>query len=271
MLIVKAAPGLDPDNILGKLLGPSFRIVEYDGARPLCDQVADASVLLLRDVPVTAEVMDRAPGLRLLQRHGQHVVGVDLAHARKRGIWVARAPVVLSAADRVVAEHALFLMLALAKRYREGWAAIDAGLLGRPVTRSLIGRTLGLVGVGKTGEELTRLVAPFGMTVLGVKRSPDPELAARLGMSWLGGMQDLDAMLPKADYVSIHLPLEASTVGFMDARRIGLAPSWPCRSRKWTSRQRCFRPSTGTFRGRRIGASFRDCAELGPQSGAGRR
>ena len=228
MIIVKAAPGLDPDDVLGRLLGPAFQVRQYDEARPLREQVADAAVLLLRDVPVTAEVMDSAPGLRLLQRHGQHVVGVDRAHARRKGIWVARAPVTLSAADQVVAEHALFLMLGLAKRYREGWNAIQSGRLGRPVTRTLIGRTLGLVGVGKTGEELARLVAPLGMRVVGVKRTPDPALAQRLGMVRLGGMDELDAMLAEADYVSIHLPLDPSTVGFMDARRIALMKPGAC-------------------------------------------
>lgn len=227
MIVVKAAPGLDPDNILGKLLGPDFEVIDYDPARPLRDQVAKAGVLLLRDVPVTAEVMDAAPNLKLLQRHGQHVVGVDLAYARKKGIHVARAPVVLSAADKVVAEHALFLMLALAKRYPEGLAAIRARVLGRPTTRTLIGKTLGMVGLGKTGEELARLVMPFGMRVIAVKRSADPDLARQLGIE-IRPMEALDAMLEQADYVSIHLPLEAQTVKFLSAARIARMKPGAC-------------------------------------------
>lgn len=219
MIVVKAAPGLDPDNILGKLLGPDFEVVEYDPHRPLIEQAAKAGVLLLRDVPVTAAVMDAAPNLKLLQRHGQHVVGVDRAYARQKGIHVARAPVVLSAADKVVAEHALFLMLALAKRYPEGLAAIQARKLGSPITRTLIGKTLGMVGLGKTGEELARLVAPFDMRVIAVKRSADPELARKLGIE-IRPMAALDAMLAEADYVSIHLPLEPQTIKFMSADRM---------------------------------------------------
>jgi D-3-phosphoglycerate dehydrogenase len=219
MIVVKAAPGLDPDNILGKLLGDAFQVIEFDASRPLRDQAKQAHVLLLRDVPVTAEVMDAAPNLKLLQRHGQHVVGVDREYAHKKNIPVARAPVVLSQADKVVAEHALFLMLALAKRYPEGLAAIKEGALGRPILRTLIGKTLGMVGLGKTGEELARLVAPFGMRVISVKRSADAELARSLGIE-INTMDGLDALLEQSDYVSIHLPLEPATVKFVSAARL---------------------------------------------------
>ena len=92
MKILKAAPGLDRRNVLAAMLGPGFEVAAFDPARPLAEQVGDAEVLLLRDVPVTAEVIDAAPRLRLLQRYGQHLVGVDLGHAAARGIPVARVP-----------------------------------------------------------------------------------------------------------------------------------------------------------------------------------
>jgi phosphoglycerate dehydrogenase-like enzyme len=222
MRVVKASPGLDPDNVLAGKLGPGFTVAEFDEARPLRDQVAGADVLLLRDVPVPADVIDAAPALKLLQRYGQHLVGVDVAHARRKGVWVARAPVVLTEADHVVAEHAIFLMLALVKRYREGLVSIERGLLGRPVTRSLLGKTLGLVGVGKTGTELTRLARGFGMRVIAVKRTADPHLAQQLGLDFLGTMDRLDALLGQADFVSIHLPLEAETVGFIGRRELAV-------------------------------------------------
>lgn len=220
MRVVKASPGLDPDNLLARRLGADFTVVEFDEARPLRDQVAGAHVLLLRDVPVPAEVIDAAPALKLLQRYGQHLVGVDVGHARRKGIWVARAPVVLTEADHVVAEHAMFFMLALVKRYREGLVSIERGLLGRPVTRSLLGKTLGLVGVGKTGTELARLARGFGMRVIAVKRTADPGLAQELGLDFLGTMDRLDELLGQADFVSIHLPLEAETVGFFGHREL---------------------------------------------------
>jgi phosphoglycerate dehydrogenase-like enzyme len=225
MRIVKASPGLDPENILARELGADFTVVEFDETKPLIEQVAGAHVLLLRDVAIPAELIDAAPALKLLQRYGQHLVGVDVAHARRKGIWVARAPVILTEADRVVAEHAMFLMLALVKRYREGLLSIERGLLGRPVTRSLLGKTLGLVGVGKTGAELARLARGFGMSVIAVKRTPDPRLEEELGLAFLGTMDQLDELLGRADFVSIHLPLEAETAGFFGRREFeGMKP-----------------------------------------------
>ena len=212
MKILKVAPGLDPGNLLGRTLGPGFEVADYDPARPLVEQVAEAEVLLLRDVPIPAEVIDAAPRLRLLQRYGQHLVGVDLPHAAAKGIPVARVPAEVTGADRMVAEHAIFLMLALAKRYKEAAAAVAAGELGLPRTYGLEGKTLGLIGVGRIGSHLARLARGFSMSVIAVKRTPDKTLAADLGLDFLGDPSHQDEVLARADFVSIHLPLEPATI-----------------------------------------------------------
>jgi D-3-phosphoglycerate dehydrogenase len=216
--IVKAGRGLDPENIVARRLGAGFEVVEYDPGRPLEDQVGEASALLLRDQPITRRVMDAAPRLKLLQRYGQHVVGVDFAHARALRIPVANIPTSVTGADRIVAEHALYLMLAVARQMRLAQASLADRILGAPKVRGLSGKTLGLVGVGNTGSELVRLVRGFGMRTIAVKRTPDHELAAALGLSFLGDMSRLDDVLGGADYVSLHLPLDASTRGFFDGR-----------------------------------------------------
>ena len=212
MKILKVAPGLDSGNVLGQVLGPGFEIADYDPARPLVEQVAEAEVLLLRDVPIPAEVIDAAPQLKLLQRYGQHVVGVDIRHATSRGIPVARVPAEVTGADRMVAEHAFFLMLALAKRYKEAAAAVAAGELGLPRTHGLEGKTLGLIGVGRIGGHLARLAQGFSMSVIAVKRTADQALAAELGLDFLGDPSHQDEVLARADFVSIHLPLVPATL-----------------------------------------------------------
>jgi phosphoglycerate dehydrogenase-like enzyme len=214
--ILKAAPGLDQQNDLARLLGSDFTVIDFDPSRPLIDQVRQATVLLLRDVPVSAEIMDAAPNLKLLQRYGAHVVGVDVAHARRRGIYVARVPTEVTGADRVVAEHALFLMMAVAKRIPVAQRNVAARVLGRPRTLSLSGKTLALVGVGRTGGELAGLVRGLDMRVIAVKRTKDDDLARRLGLAFLGDMSDLPAVLAEADVVSLHLPLDAATRDFFD-------------------------------------------------------
>lgn len=215
MIILKAAPGLDPQNFLAEVLGPAFTVREYDPSRTLADQGAGADVLLLRDVPVDAATMDALPKLKLLQRLGQHVVGVDFAHAGRKGIPVANVPASVSGGDRMVAEHALYLMMAVAKQAHASAAAVAARTLASVTTLGLTGKTLGMIGVGNTGTELAKMVAGLGMRVIAVKRSADAKLAAELGLYFLGTMDQLDRMLAESDVVSLHLPLGSETKGFL--------------------------------------------------------
>jgi phosphoglycerate dehydrogenase-like enzyme len=213
-VVLKAAAGLDQGNLLQAKLGAGFAVREYDPASALRDQVADVEAMLLRDVPVPAEVIDAAPKLRLLQRYGQHFSGVDIAHALSRGIHVARIPPEATGSNRQVAEHTLFLLLAVAKRYGAARTALATRRVGWPKTVALVGKTLGMIGVGKTGEELARLAVGFGMKVIAVKRTPDEALARALGMGWMRGMAAQEDLLAQSDVVSIHLPLEPATVGY---------------------------------------------------------
>src|SRR5690606_5261707 len=134
------SPGLDQRNKLGALLGADFTVRDYDGTRPLKDQVGDADVLLVRDIPVGEDVMTAAPKLKLIQRPGAHVVGVDYEAAQRRGIQVSRFPSsVQGQPARDVAEHAFFLLLALAKRLRRSDAIVQEGRVGLPKTTRLSG------------------------------------------------------------------------------------------------------------------------------------
>ena len=173
MKIKKASPGLDQRNRLGSMLGDGFVVEDFDASRPLAAQVADADVLLIRDVPITRDVIDAAAKVRLIQRPGDHLPRIiDLAHARSKGIPVSRFPSkVQGSPARDVAEHAFYLLLALAKQQWLARASVKARKAGMPKTMSVHGKTLGLVGLGNTGEALARLAVPFGLRVIAVKRS----------------------------------------------------------------------------------------------------
>lgn len=217
MKILKAAPGLDPHSQLAATLGPGFEVVEADFSRPLEGQVADAEVFLTRDVAISASVMDAAPRLKLVQRYGHHVVNVDIAHAELRHIPVARIPSSVSGSNLVVAEHAFFLMISLAKRLRDSNAALENNVLGRPETTLLSGKTLGLLGIGGTGAELARLAKAFGMTVIATKRNLSDLDGAAPFLDETIPLAERDRLLARADYVSIHLPLSPGTTGYVDA------------------------------------------------------
>jgi phosphoglycerate dehydrogenase-like enzyme len=220
MKIKKASPGLDQRNQLGRLLGSDFTVEDYDGSRPLADQVDDAEVLLVRDVPVDDRVMAAAPKLKLIQRPGAHIVGIDYDAAKARGIIVSRFPSeVQGQPARDVAEHAFFLLLAIAKRFRQSENMIGSRKVGLPKTVRLDGKTLALIGVGKTGAELAKLARGFGIRVIAIKQTPDPVLAKALGIAFMGGLADLPKVLAEADFVSLHLPNNKNTAGFLGQRQ----------------------------------------------------
>jgi len=222
MKVKKASPGLDPNNRLGAILGPGFEIQEYDPLMPLQAQIADAEVLLVRNVPVPAEVIESAPALKLIQRPGAHLFAVDVTYAARRGVYVARIPAEVAGASRDVAEHALFLLLALAKLYKPSLAKLQARVVGSPKTYGVRDRTLGLVGIGSTGAELAKLATGIGMRVIAVKRTVDRRVQEELNLAFLGGVVDLPAVLGEADFVSLHLPLLPETTGFIGARELAL-------------------------------------------------
>ncbi len=147
------------------------------------------------------------PQLRIVANYAVGVNNVDLEAARRRGIVVSNTPDVLTAAT---AELALTLMLTLLRRVAEGdrfvrrrepWEFSLEFMLGE----RLEGKTVLIVGAGRIGRETARLVETLGAI---------PVLAGR--------EDDLDALLPEADIVSLHVPLTAETRHLLDARRLRL-------------------------------------------------
>jgi len=137
---------------------------------------------------------------------------VDLAAAEARGI---RVHVVPGYGNRAVAEHALALILACARRVAAMDRAIRAGGFPSLIGMELGGRTLGIVGTGPIGATLATLAGAIGMDIIAWNRSGvAPSVKAR-GVA-------LDALFTEADVVSLHLALAPGTRGIVDARRLAL-------------------------------------------------
>jgi glyoxylate reductase len=110
-------------------------------------------------------------------------------------------------------------LLAIAKRFRQAEGTIGSRKVGLPKTVRLDGKTLALIGVGKTGAELAKFARGFGIRVIAIKQTPDPALAKALGIAFMGGLADLPKVLAEADFVSLHLPNNRDTVGFLGRRQ----------------------------------------------------
>ncbi len=169
---------------------------------------------------ISSEVMD-ASAARMIHQFGVGLEGVDIGAATERGIYVANVPGSIAMSNALsVAEHAIFLMLALARNYPKAHENLQAGVWGQPQGLGLRGKTVCILGMGNIGKALARRLRSFEMTILGIKRDPASGVEPDLGLEFLGSPADLPAVLPRADFVVLCLPLTPETRSTIGAREL---------------------------------------------------
>ena len=174
---------------------------------------AGCDAILTNWARVTPTVIDAAPGCRIIARLGIGLDNIDVAHATRRGIVVTNVPDYCLVE---VAEHALALLLALARKvgwyHREtksGRYALQSG----PALFRIEGQTLGIVGLGHIGRHLAAKALALGLRVIATSRA---------GRSSAPGVTiaSLEDLLRQSDYVSLHVPLGVQTRGFIGAAQL---------------------------------------------------
>ena len=180
----------------------------------LAVDLVDADALLVRSATkVDATLIAAAPKLRIIARAGVGVDNVDVDAASARGILVVNAA---GASSISVAEHACALMLALSRAVPAADKAMKAGrwdkknLLGTEIR----GKTLGIAGFGRIGQEVAQRARAFGMHVITHDPFISADLAARSGVQLVA----LDDLCASADYISLHLPATKETRHIFDDR-----------------------------------------------------
>jgi phosphoglycerate dehydrogenase-like enzyme len=215
---------IDPEGEIDSALRSlGVEVRPYRADVPVAELVADATVTLNRDVPLTAATLAAAPELKLIQRVGVHLYGVDFDYCRDHGIYTAALPSWLIPGQSI-AEHALYLMLVIAKKYGEAQRNLADRVVGQPMTIGLAGKTLGVLGVGRTATPLVEMARAIGMNVIGLKNEVYPGLAANMRLSWLGTPADLPEFLAQCDVLSLHVPLSDRTRGLIGAEQLAMLP-----------------------------------------------
>ena len=164
--------------------------------------------------PVDAELLAAAPRLRVVANNGFGYNNIDVAAATARGVLVGNTPGVTG---EPLADLAFGLMLACARRIPEMHELVRGGGWRHPwalmegVGVDVYGATLGIVGLGASGQGLARRARGFEMRVLYTSRSRRPELEGPLGLEWV----ELPMLLERADFVSLHLPLSEASRGLL--------------------------------------------------------
>jgi len=184
-------------------------------AAALAIDLADADGLLVRSATkVDRTLIDAAPRLRIIARAGTGVDNVDVAAASTRGILVVNAP---GANSISVAEHACALMLALARSVPAADRAMKEGRWDKKrfLGNELRGKTLGVAGLGRIGQEVAQRARAFGMRVV----AHDPYIAKDVAAGLSVVLMALDEMCATSDYLTLHLPSTPETKHlFNDAR-----------------------------------------------------
>ncbi len=148
---------------------------------------------------------------KLIHQWAVGLEGVDIAAATARGIMVYNVPGDTTANADSTAEHALFLMLALARRIHECFGSFRQGLWGTPLGQALGGRAALIVGLGRVGKALARKLVALGMNVQAVRRTEDIETEAAIGLVGAGNMSRLYEMASSADFVISTIALTDHT------------------------------------------------------------
>ncbi|MGH7966347.1 MAG: 2-hydroxyacid dehydrogenase [Candidatus Binatia bacterium] len=178
---------------------------------------ADADVLIPAMSRIDAEVIARTSAI-LIHQFGVGLEGVDIPAATQRGISVANVPGQEGTGNAVsVAEHALFLMLALARKFPRALANVRRRVFGSPMGAALAEKTVTILGVGSIGAALAKRLQGFQMRTLGIKQYPTDTLKQEMKLDFLGGPQDLEWALGEADFVVLALPVTSATRGIINA------------------------------------------------------
>lgn len=185
----------------------------------LCAAIEGCQGLVFRSgVEITSRVLDHASELEVIVRAGSGYDNIDLEHLERKVLHFFRVP---GPGAKAVAEMSFTLMLALARRllwadreWRAGnWVKRQAsGVL-------MTGKVLGVVGAGNIGSRTGQLGSAWGMEVLGCVEYPNPRAADALAAKGIT-LVDMDELLGRADFVSVHVPLQPSTVGLIRAPQL---------------------------------------------------
>lgn len=206
-----------PGNSLDRLFESGHEVTVSEFDRPLNAEEflerakgVDAVLSFLSD-KIDGEVMDAlGPQLRILSNYAVGFDNIKVDHATERGIVVTNTP--SDEVNESVAEHTWALLLALTRRVVEADESTRRGAYhgwepGIFLGKNMVGKTLGIIGLGRIGAMTARRAKGFGMHVLYNKRSRDEQLEQELGIEFV----DLDRLLAESDVVSLHVPLTDET------------------------------------------------------------
>ena len=187
--------------------------VDVDLEGDLAEKIGAYDAIIIRSATkLTADLIEKGTRLRVIGRAGVGVDNVDVVAATRRGIIVANAP-----DSNVVstAEHTIGMLLALARNIPQAYAAFKQGKWERSKWKGveLAGKTLGIVGLGKIGQQVARKAAGLGMHIIAYDPVVSKERFRELGVE---RMESLDDLYARAEFLTLHAPRTPETTGMLN-------------------------------------------------------
>jgi len=190
---------------------PGWDVV-VSNPKEYAQHLGDTDALLVRSaVKVNAEVLAKAPKLKVIGRAGVGVDNVDLPAATSAGVLVMNTP----GGNAVsVAEHTLGLMLGMARSIPQASASTKSGKWEKKkfLGTELRGKTLGILGLGSIGREVLRRARGFEMKIVASDPYVNSQSAADLGVS----LTSLDELYAQSDYITLHVAITKETNGMLN-------------------------------------------------------
>jgi D-3-phosphoglycerate dehydrogenase len=216
--VVLVAEELSPAAIAQ--LETDFEVRYADGTdrSALLPALAGVDAVIIRSsTRLDAEALAHAPDLRVVARAGVGLDNVDVEAATAAGVMVVNAP---SSNIVSAAEHAVGLLLAVARNVPQAMASLKAGQWKRSqfTGAELDQKVAGILGLGRIGVLVAQRLAAFGMQIIAYDPYVPTARAAQLGVR----LVSLDELLAEADFISVHLPKNAETAGLIGDRELRL-------------------------------------------------
>jgi D-3-phosphoglycerate dehydrogenase len=174
------------------------------------------AIIIRSDTKMTREVIEASDGLKVISRAGVGVDNVDVPAATEKGIVVMNAPLGNTIST---AEYTFAMMISLARKIPFAHAVTKIeGKWDRKTFKGveLLGKTLGIVGLGRIGTEVGKRARAFGMRILGYDPYISDELAAQLGIE----LSSLEKIYKESDFITLHTPLTEQTKGMISKKEI---------------------------------------------------
>ena len=206
--------------------GPHFEILERAGfdvesvdrrlnlwnEDTLIEVVGSAAAVLAGSEPYSPRVLKCLPELRVIARTGVGFDAIDLPTCDEQHVAITTTPGVN---HHSVAEHTIALLMGVARGFPDLDMRVREGEWERITYPRVMGTTLGIVGLGRIGQAVVPRALGLGMKVIACEPFADPEFVKQ----WKVELCELDDLLSRSDYVSLHIPLTAETVHLMNAER----------------------------------------------------